>query len=82
MKLQLSEYGNRVLEDMWLSKGCPKNIVIAAQNLDCTGSLRNDRFGLKSDRNYDGIHMNGKLGVQHYTEIIINILMFYLTCLM
>ena len=31
------KYGNRVLEDLWLSRGCPKNIVITGQPLECEG---------------------------------------------
>ena len=33
LKSKLSEYGNRVFEDTWLDRGCPKNIIIAQQDL-------------------------------------------------
>jgi hypothetical protein len=72
---KMSEYGNRVLEDMWLAKGCPKNIVIASQPLECDGPLRISRYGYPSSREYDGIHMRGKMAVQHYTGSVINVLM-------
>ena len=72
---KLSEYGNRVLDDIWLTKGCPKNIMIGQQTLECQGDLRISRFGSPSDKNYDGIHMRGKLAVQHYTGSVINVLL-------
>ena len=75
MLQNLSEYGNRVLEDMWLSSGCPDKISIVGQGLDCEGTLKTDRFGSQSNANFDGIHMNGKLGVQHYTGSIVNVLL-------
>ena len=75
IKEKLSEFGNRVLDDLWLSKGCPKNIVVAQQHLEFEGNLRIQRFGLPSAKNYDGIHMRGKMAVQHYTGSLINILL-------
>lgn len=75
IKYKLSEFGNRVLEDMWLTKGCPKNISIAQQPLQCEGNLRIARYGFPSSRNYDGIHMRGKMAVQHYTGSLINVLL-------
>ena len=48
IKAKLSEFGNRVLDDLWLSKGCPKNIIIAQQQLECEGDLRVQRFGMPS----------------------------------
>ena len=35
IRSKLSEYGNRVLDDIWLSKGCPDNIILAQQPLEC-----------------------------------------------
>ena len=40
IKNKLSEFGNRVLDDMWLTKGCPKNIIIAHQPLECQGEAK------------------------------------------
>ena len=65
IKSRLSEYGNRVLEDIYLSKGCPKNISISYQPLECQGAMRVSRYGSPSAKNYDGVHMRGQLGVQH-----------------
>ena len=74
LRFKLSEYGNRVLDDMWLSKGCPKNIIIVRQDLDCYGDLRLQRFGSPSSPGYDGIHMKGDMAVQHYTGSLIQCL--------
>ena len=75
MRSKLSEFGNRLLDDIWLTKGCPKNIMIGQQTLECQGDLRISRFGYPSDKRYDGIHMRGKLAVQHYTGSVINVLL-------
>ena len=75
IKPRLSEFGNRVLEDIYLSKGCPTNISICYQPLDCDGALRVSRYGSPTARNYDGVHMRGKLAVQHYTGSIVNVLL-------
>ena len=72
---KLSEYGNRVLDDIWLTRGCPKNIGIAHQPLECGGDLRISRFGFPSQKDYDGIHLRGKMAVQHYTGSVINVLL-------
>ena len=75
IRAKMSEFGNRVLEDIWLTKGCPKNIIITGQHLECEGDLRKSRFGLQSAKDYDGIHLRGELAVQHYTGSIINVLL-------
>ena len=75
IKSKLSDFGNRVLDDLWLTKGCPKNIKIVEQTLECQGALRVSRYGLPSAQGYDGGHMPGKLAIQHYTASIINVLL-------
>ena len=75
IKAKLSDFGNRVLDDIWLTKGCPKNIRIVQQELDCQDELRISRFGFPSAKGYDGIHMRGKMAVQHYTGSIVNVLL-------
>ena len=75
IKAKMSEFGNRVLEDMWLTRGCPKSIVITGQPLECEGELRISRYGVPTTNDYDGIHMRGKLATQHYTGSMINILL-------
>ena len=74
IKSKLSDFGNRVLEDIYLSKGCPENISISYQPLECQGALRVSRYGSPSAKNYDGVHLRGKLAVQHYTGSMINVL--------
>ena len=74
IKNKLSEFGNSVLDDLWLSKGCPKKINIVQQSLECSGDLLTDRFGSPMERGFDGIHMRGKMAVQHYTGSVINAL--------
>ena len=58
-----------------MKNGCQENIIIADQNLGCYGELKNKRFGLEELSHYDGIHMRGKLGVQHYTGSFANFLL-------
>lgn len=71
IKSKLSEYGNSVYHQLWVTSGCPKNIMIHDQGLGCNGALRIKRFGDPHLRNYDGIHMRGELAVQHYTNSVI-----------
>ena len=75
IKNRLSEFGNRMLDDIWLTKGCPKNITIAQQPLECDGNLRLSRYGSPSAKGYDGIHMRGVMAVQHYTGSFVNVLL-------
>ena len=74
IRSKLSEYGNRVYDDIWLSKGCPGNIIIAQQPLECQGPLAESRYGSPSTKGYDGVHMRGRLAVQHYTGSFVNVL--------
>ena len=75
IKYKLSEYGNRVFEDLWLDKGCPSNIIIAQQHLECEGQMINQRFGTLMSNIYDGVHYIGKLGIQHFTRSFLNVLL-------
>ena len=75
LKNKLSEFGNRALDDIWLSKGCPKNIAIVHQQLECEGNLQRARFGSSLSPRYDGIHMRGEMAVQHYTGSFANFLL-------
>ena len=49
-------------------------IVIGQQDLFCDDQLRVLRFGSPNSQNYDGIHMKGKLGMQHMTETFVKML--------
>ena len=39
IKYNLSEFGNRTLVDLWLTKGCPTNIKIVKPALECKGEV-------------------------------------------
>ena len=71
----MSEFGNRTLDDIWLTKGCPKNISIVQQQLECDGNLRIARYGHPLAKGYDGVNMRGNMAVQHYTGSFANTLM-------
>ena len=75
MKSQLSEYGNNLLDELWMTRGCPQNIKIEKQALECDGELRVARFGLPSANGYDGTHFRGEMAVQHYTASMLNVLL-------
>ena len=79
IKAKLNNFGNSIYTSLWMQKGCPKNLMIYDQNLECNGGLRQKRFGSpgivdKNGKPWDGIHMRGRLAVTHYTDSIIRIL--------
>ena len=74
IKAELSEYANYALDDIWKRRGANKNIVIAKQDLECDGLLRVQRYGNPTYHNYDGVHMRGKMAVQHMTRSFIQML--------
>ena len=79
IKEKLNQFGNTLYTNLWIEKGCPSNIIIEDQHLDCHGPLRDKRFGNPGSVGYDGkpwdgIHMRGRLAVTHYTNSIIRIL--------
>ena len=73
IKESLSQFANSVYDDYWRKRGCPSNIVIADQKLQCDGNLRMQRYGDGNLNNYDGIHMRGRLATQHYTKSMIDV---------
>ena len=78
IKSKLNEFGNSQYTNIWMEKGCPRNIVIEDQNMECQGQLRIKRFGNPGYKDHDGkpwdgIHMRGRLGTKHYTSSIIRI---------
>ena len=73
IKSKLNQYGNSVYTSLWMQGGCPKDIIIQDQKLDCNGELRNKRFGYPNqpgfdNKPWDGIHLRGILGSQHFTN--------------
>ena len=77
IKSKLNQYGNSVYASLWMQRGCPGNILIKDQKLDCQGDLRNKRFGNPAEnldgKPWDGIHLRGRLGSRHYTNSMANI---------
>ena len=62
-----------------MKNGCPANILIADQHMDCQGPLREKRFGnpafvAHDGKPWDGIHMRGRLAIRHFTNSFIRIL--------
>ena len=73
LKSKLNQFANTLYTSLWMQKGCPENISIHDQNLNCLGKLRMKRFGNPGQFNpngkpFDGIHMRGAMGVRHYTN--------------
>ena len=78
IKEKLNQLGNSFYTSLWMQKGCPENITIQDQKLDCQGPLREKRFGKMGDvapngKPCDGVHMRGRLAVRHYTNSVIRI---------
>ena len=73
IKQSLSEYANSVYDGIWAQRGRPSNICIADQKLKCDGKLRAQRYGGAYDRSFDGVHLRGELGTQHYTRSMIDV---------
>ena len=78
IKANLNSFGNSLYSSFWMQKGCPANISIVDQKLDCAGELRTKRFGNPADKNpngkpYDGVHMRGIKSMQHYTNSMIRV---------
>jgi hypothetical protein len=78
IKAKLNQFGNSIYTSLWMQRGCPKNIVIQDQKLDCYGDLKQKRFGnpeavTPDGKPWDGIHMRGRLAVRHYTNSVVKI---------
>ena len=74
IKAELSKYSNNALDKLLVTKGCSNKIVIGEQDLECENDLRTLRYGYSHYQNYDGIHLKGKLAVQHMTMTYVNML--------
>ena len=78
IKPQLSLYANSVYQDIWIDRGCPKNITVHDLNLDCYGDLKNKRYGIPGrngidGKSYDGVKLRGPLAKRHYTNSLLRI---------
>ena len=79
IKSRLNKFGNSLYDSLWMNNGCPANIQIRDQHLDCQGPLREKRFGSPGyvgqyGKPWDGIHMRGHMAVRHYSHSLIRIL--------
>ena len=73
IKAHLSKYANGILDDL-LKEIKNMRIVVSRQKLTCDGYLKIQRYGNPSFQNYDGIHLNWKLAVQHMTKSFIDMM--------
>ena len=71
IKTKLSKYGNTLYDQMWEQMGCPSNIVIGENTVECFGQLKDKRYGVTQSPTYDGIHQIGELGKAHYTGSVL-----------
>ena len=75
IKSQLSVYANQAYNQIWMKKGCPKNIhVVSLDGLNSKGYLRQIIYGKTSDRNYDGVHCVGEHSVRHVSYRIVQVM--------
>ena len=74
IRSNFNQFGNSQYTNLWLEKGCPENIVIADQHMECNGQLRTKRYGNPGlvdhcGKPWYGIHIRG----HHYTNSVIRI---------
>ena len=79
IKSNLNQFGNSIYNNLWMESGCPANIQIVDQHMDCQGPLREKRFGNPAQigfdgKKWDGCHMRGRLAVPHFTNSYVRIL--------
>ena len=69
IKSKLSDFGDRVYDQLWFKHGSPENIQIATLNLGCSKSqhLRNIIIGNPDGQSFDGIHLRGPAASRHIT---------------
>ena len=61
-----------------MQSGCPSNISIQDQKLDCYGELREKRYGnpdqvFMNGKPWGGVHLRGRLGARHYTISMVKV---------
>ena len=68
-KSKLSDFADRVYDQLWFKHGSPANIKIATLNLGCSTSqhLKNIIMGNPDSQSYDGIHLRGPAASRHFT---------------
>ena len=73
LKPALSSLFNAELFQSWLNSEQKDKIFIGRHELECTGGVREARYGQARHPRYDGIHMSGVSGSNAYTKSVINI---------
>ena len=74
IKSHLSVYGNNLLDEIWMANGADNRIVVAKQELECDDKSLLESYGHRNQYNFDGIHMRGRMAVQHMTRSFIKML--------
>ena len=74
LKPALSGVFNAQLFQTWLNSPLKDKIFIGSHELDCSGGVREARYGDVRHPRHDGIHMSGVSGSNAYTKRVINIL--------
>ena len=77
LKSKLSEYGNKVFRDVLENCDVKAKISVASHTLP--NQLQQNLYGHPDRRGYDGIHLNGPDGRNHYTRSVCNILQRFLS---
>ena len=74
IKSHLSVYGNQLLDDIWMANGGDDRIAVAKQQLNCDSKSLVESYGHPDQRNWHGIHLRGRMAVQHMTRSFVNML--------
>ena len=77
LKRELSEYGNKVFRDELENSDVKEHIKIASHSLPT--QFQENLYGNPSSSGFDGIHLRGPDGGNHYTRSLCNILQWFLT---
>ena len=77
LKSKLSDYGNKVLRDVLSSCDVRAKICVAAHDLPT--ELQQNLYGHQDRRGYDGIHLHGPDGRNHYSRSLCNIFQRFLS---
>ena len=67
----LSNYGNNMLDEIWMRSGRPENIEIVTQEIECQGEDLIQSYGNPNDKQFDGIHLRGPQAIPYMTRSFI-----------
>ena len=70
----LSEFGNSVLDDLWMRYNCPRQIVVAKMDIECEGADMAQSYGTPGSPGFDGIHLRGPQAVPYMTRAFVKML--------